>query len=88
MAQLMEREERRHPAGDRSTLCQRASEEVVPGSSSTVYLSSLPAVSPVFGLTKCSRPHAWQITPSYLSSSSDSSSSTQPCTRKPVFGQR
>jgi hypothetical protein len=35
------------------------------------YFSPLPAVSPVFGLTKCSRPHAWQITPSYLSPSSD-----------------
>src|SRR5262249_5836139 len=55
----------------------------------TPYFSLAPAVSPVFGLTKCSRPQAWQTTPSYASSlSSDSLSSTQPCTRKPVFGQR
>jgi hypothetical protein len=35
------------------------------------YLSSTPAVSPVFGLTKGSRPQAWQITPSYVSPSSE-----------------
>jgi hypothetical protein len=37
---------------------------------------------------QCSRPQTWQITPSYLSPLSDSSSSTEPCTRNPVFGQR
>jgi hypothetical protein len=49
-----------------------------------------PDVLPVFGLTRCTDPHARQVTPTKTSSaSSDSPSSpANPCTRNPVFGQR
>jgi hypothetical protein len=46
-----------------------------------------PATLPVFGLTRCTRAHAVQVTGS-KSSSLVGSSATQPFTLKPVLGQR
>src|SRR6266436_8741109 len=48
-----------------------------------------PAVLPVFGLTRCTDPHARQVTPTKTSPpalSDSSSSGAKPCTWKPVFG--
>jgi hypothetical protein len=50
-----------------------------------------PAVLPVFGLTKCTDPHARHVTPTNTSSlalSDSSSSEAKPCTWKPVLGHR
>jgi len=52
-------------------------------------LSVAPKTLPVWGLTRCTRPQAGQVTASKLSSSrSVGSFAIQPCTRRPVFGQR
>jgi hypothetical protein len=49
-------------------------------SSAPAYSSSAPSTLPFLGLTKCTRPQAKQVRPSYTSPFSGPSSADQPCT--------